>query len=110
MKRDPVLLKLYFETIRLPSDVPLNFGTWCQYHVRPVRCVSALIRVAIDSDGISQSAARSGFIVAIHCAVRSQFNTPSVPLPKATFQLNTRSVPVVAGGGGGGVLTLIWTV
>ena len=54
--------------------------------------------------GISQIATRSGFIFAIQVAMRSKLSTRSVPLPKATFQLNTLSVELIVG-----ELTFIWT-
>ena len=43
----------------------------------------------MSAGGISQSATRSGFNLAIQLAMRSQFVRPSVPWPKLTFQLST---------------------
>jgi hypothetical protein len=68
---DPTLVKAYFERIRLPSWEPSNLGTKCEYQVMPVRWLKRLTSMDILSGGISQTAARSGLMFAIHVAVRS---------------------------------------
>src|SRR5215203_197160 len=71
--------------------MPGAFGTKCEFQTRPVFCVSRLTSSGILSGGISQSAIRSGFILANHVAMRSKLVIPSVPCPNWTFQLRTLS-------------------
>src|ERR1700752_567081 len=104
-----LLEKAYFERIRFPSEIPGALAEKCQFHVRPVFCCRRLRRVLMSSGGISQKPPRSGLKFAIQVAIRFQLVTPSVPVPKLTFQLNTRNCDVV-GGGGAGEVTLICTV
>src|ERR1043165_3347811 len=76
-----VLMKAYFDKIRLPSLIPGAFGTQNEDQLSPVFWFSRLTRVGIPSGGTSQNSAISGLIFAIQVAVRSQFCMSSEPLP-----------------------------